>query len=119
MPSSLFDLPFDITDGERLIDGILPRAQAVDPNFGRGSARSALDHIYTNCKDSCPESRNFDGLSLPVPRRNPEHRPGIVATFESEDVWRCFAPKYQELEEFQNRYNPFRKIKQAVDNCQY
>ena len=72
VPDSLFSLPFDVdvTDGEHVVEGVLPRAQAVGPNFGRGRARSALDHIYLNCKDSRKENRRFDDLVLPVPMRN-------------------------------------------------
>ncbi len=34
VPSSLFDLPFDIAEGEHVVEGVLPRTQAVGPNFG-------------------------------------------------------------------------------------
>ena len=121
VPNSIFDLPFDVdvTDGDHVVEGVLPRTQAVGPNFGRGKARNALDHIYLNCKDSCKENRRFDDLMLPVPMRNQTFRDGAGATFDSEDVWRCFLPKFTEREEFQDRCNPFCKIKQSVDGCQF
>ncbi len=45
VPSTLLDLPFDATEGEQVVEETLPKSQAVGPGFGRGSARSKLDHI--------------------------------------------------------------------------
>ena len=110
VPSTLFDLPFDATEGEQVIEETLPKSQAVGPGFGSGPARSRLDHIYTNCAESSSEVRNWDGYGLKVPQQCEHHQDGIKVTYDSADVWGCYVPKFLEWEEFQNRYNPFNKL---------
>jgi len=120
VPSKLFETPYDATEGEKVIEETLPKTQAVGPGFGRGPARSRLDHIYTNCAESSATGvRNWDGYGLKAPQLCKHHSTGIKKTFDSADVWACYVPNFLEWEEFQNRYNPFTKIKQAVDNCQF
>lgn len=119
VPSTLFELPFDATEGEHVVEETLPKSQAVGPGFGRGSARSKPDHIYINCEKSCPEDRRWDGYGLQVPQQCSHHCDGMRVTYESADVWACYVPNFLEWQEFQDRYNPFKKLKQAVDNCQF
>ena len=56
IPATLFETPFDTTEETH------PKLklQAVNPGFGKGPARSKLDHIYFNCADSSPDNRHWD-----------------------------------------------------------
>ena len=95
VPSTLFETPFDATEGERVIEETLPKSQAVGPGFGSGPARSSSDHIYTNCADSSPEVRNWDGYGLKAHQQCKHHSTGIKKTYDSADVWHCYVPNFR------------------------
>ena len=59
----------------------------------RGPKRSFLEHVYLHCSDSCPGNRKWDDYGLPIPKIE-EARDGIQYSFDSEDVWRCYAPGF-------------------------
>ena len=70
VPTTLFETPFDTTDGEKIVSVDLPKQkiQAAGPGFGTGPARSMLDHICLNCAESTPSKRRWDEYGLQVPQ---------------------------------------------------
>ena len=123
VPATLLGTPVDATDGENIVSVDFPKLkhQAVGPGYGKGPARSMLDHVYLNCANSSPSpgKRNWDEYGLPVPQLSTQETPGVAKTFDFADVWRCYVRNFAEWEEFEDRYASWNKIKQAVDVCQF
>ena len=56
---------------------------------------------------------------MPVPQLSTDDAPGVLKSFDSADVWRCYVKNFADREEFEGRYDPWKKIKQAVGNSQF
>jgi hypothetical protein len=84
-----------------------------------GPKRSFLEHIYKHCNDSGPGKRKYDDYGLPVPKMETAHD-GIVYSFVSEDVWRCYAPGFMDdWEEYESRFDPGKKVKQVAPKAEF
>ena len=118
IPAILRETPNDPTDGEGIVSVNLTKIKK-EPGPGEGPGRSKLRHVYDNCANSCPAKRNHDEYGLEVPQLCGEDRPGIKKSFESQDVRRCYVRGFTDWEDFEDRYGPWKKVKQATDKSQF
>ncbi len=80
----------------------------------RGPKRGFLENVFLNCSHSCPEARNHDDYGLPVPKLDDPLPPGIKYSFDSQDVWRCYAKGFTDWKEYEEMYDTWKKVKQVA-----
>ncbi len=130
VPPVLADPQVDLTLSEGIV-GVKFARPSVEPRVKHegspqggdgplwGLKRTFLEHIYKHCNDSRPGNRKYDDYGLPVPKREPPHD-GIVHSFESEDVWRCYAPSFMnEWEAYESKFEPGKKVKQVAPRAEF
>ena len=84
----------------------------------RGPKRGFLEHVYLDCSHSCPDDRKYDNYGLPIPKLEEAHD-GIQYSFNSQDVWCCYAPGFLDWEKYEDMYDTSRKVKQVAATSQF
>ena len=122
IPSVLREPQHDPTDGEGIVSLTLGKPEIKKEATGpeRGPKRGLLKHVFENCASSCPAARNHDDYGLPVPQlNNPEDTPGVLKSFDSQDVWRCYASGFTGWKDYEDMYDTWKKIKQVAKTTQF